>query len=58
MSETEEYILNEIKMIEKECLDKGISPSEWVARYAEKYRRKRINGNLQKAGSLKREEGL
>jgi len=32
------YILNELKIIEKECMEKDITASEWVKKYAEKYR--------------------
>ena len=40
MTKIRRYILNEVKIIEKECLEKGISPSEWIERHAEEYRQK------------------
>ncbi len=40
MSAVKQFILNELKVIEKECLEKGISPGEWIERYAGEYRRK------------------
>lgn len=48
MNKTKEYILNELKIIEQECMEKGISASEWVQRYAEEYHRKYGNGSMQK----------
>jgi len=40
MSRTKQYILTELKTIEKECQEKGISASEWVKRYADEYRKR------------------
>ena len=48
MSAVKQYILNEVKVIENECLEKGISSSEWVERYAEEYHRKYANGSIKK----------
>ena len=47
MFKPKEYILNEVKIIEKECLEKGISPIEWIERYAEEYSRKWLNHSRQ-----------
>lgn len=40
MTDFKRYILNEIKVIEKDTKEKGISPTEWVERYADEYHRK------------------
>ena len=65
MTKPKEYILNEVKIIEKECLEKGISPIEWIEKYAKVYRRRYCNSSKQerltaphpfKSGSLKTEE--
>lgn len=44
MTKIQRYILNELKTIEEECMEKGITASEWVERYAEEYRRRYGNG--------------
>lgn len=54
MGRVKQYILNELKVIERECLEKGISASEWIERYAEGFRRKYGNDNIQKVGLKKR----
>lgn len=48
MGRVREYILNELRVIERECLEKGISASEWVERYAAEYRRRYGNGSMQR----------
>lgn len=45
MNEYKKYILTELKIIEKECMEKGISASEWVERYARVYCKKNGNGD-------------
>jgi len=30
MSAVKQYIFNEVKVIENECLEKGIYPAEWI----------------------------
>lgn len=40
MGKISEYILRELKIIERECLEKGISASEWIEKYADEYNRK------------------
>lgn len=54
MTRTEKYILEEVKAIEKECLENGISPSEWVEKHARSYHRKWLNGKMQKSACLKK----
>lgn len=44
MTQTERYILSELDTIVEECMEKGITASEWVERYAEEYRRRYDNG--------------
>lgn len=34
---TREYILKEKRIMERECRRRGISPSEWISRYATRY---------------------
>jgi len=53
MTRTEKYILNEVKVIEKECLENGVSPSEWVEKHARSYRRKWNHEKPQETKSLK-----
>ena len=57
MTKPEKYILDEVEVIEKECLEKDISPIEWIERYAERYCRKYINGSIPKIGMLKNRRG-
>jgi len=47
MTAVQKYILNETKVIEKECLEKGITAREWIDRYAEDYHRRYWNNNTQ-----------
>jgi len=47
MTSTQKYIAEELKTITRECLQKQITPEEWVARYAMRYRLRYI-----KAGSM------
>lgn len=58
MTKPQKYILNEVKVIEKECLEKGISPREWIERYAEEYRGKLGIADTEKVGVLKQKEGV
>ena len=37
MTKSKECMLDEIKTIEKECIEKGISANECIERYAEDY---------------------
>lgn len=48
MTKIQKYILDEIKVIEKECMEKGISPIEWIKRYAEEYRQGYGNVSMSK----------
>ncbi len=57
MTKAHQYILNEVKVIEKECLKKGISPIEWIERYAEGYHRKWGNDSMPRLVCLKRRRG-
>ena len=50
MTAAQRYILGEVKIIEKECLERSISVSEWIERYAENYHRKYWNNNQQGVG--------
>lgn len=54
MDKVREYILNELKIIKKECRAKAISPGEWVERYAQSYYRRYWNGNLERVGPSKK----
>lgn len=59
MTQNQRYILNELKTIQKECMEKGISASQWVEWYAEEYRRKNgYNGysSVRKGVLIKRKE--
>jgi len=40
MSAARSYILKELETIEKECLEKGISASEWIEKNAEDFHRR------------------
>jgi len=48
MTQNRRFILNELKLIQEECMEKGISASEWVQRHAEEYRRKYGNGFMRR----------
>jgi len=54
MGKTREYIFSELKVIEKECFEKGITASEWVARYGEEFHKNHWNKNGQKDLFFKR----
>jgi len=58
MTETQNYILNEVKVIEEEYLEKGLSPCEWVERYAGKYHKRYWNGSMSEIDMLKNKEGV
>lgn len=34
---TRQYILKEMRIMERECRRRGISPAEWISRYAKAY---------------------
>lgn len=57
MTKPKKYILNEAKIIEKECLQKDISPGQWIRRYAEEYHRKYGNRSMPKVACLKIRRG-
>ena len=40
MSAVRAYILKELEVIEKECMEKGISATEWVEKYAADFHRR------------------
>ena len=37
MSAVKSYILRELEVIEKECMEKGISATKWIEKYAENF---------------------
>jgi len=53
MTQDQRYILSELKVIQEECQKLGISASEWVVRYADKYHRNNWNIGTQKASFVK-----
>jgi len=57
MTAARKYILNEAKVIEKECMEKGITAREWIDRYAEDYHKKYWNNTMQTVG-LRRENHI
>lgn len=40
---TKEYILKEKRLMERDCRRKGISPNEWVSRFAKSYHQRYAN---------------
>ena len=56
MNKTSSYIVGELKTIEKECREKGISATEWVEKYAGDYRNKfwKNEGNIQTHDTVKK----
>ncbi len=53
MTEFQRYIYSELKTLREECRQRGITPIEWVERYAESYHRKYANGSIVKGGMTK-----
>lgn len=51
MNKIKAYILNELQVIEKECMEKGISASQWVERYAEDFHKRYWNARVQRVHS-------
>lgn len=54
MTAAQRYIFDEAETIEKECLEKGISVSEWIERYAENYHRKHWDFTRQRISLVKK----
>jgi len=57
MDKSKQHILNELKTIEKECMKKGITASEWVAKYTEDYHRKYPDNTRQTTNAAKESYG-
>ena len=55
MTPAQRYIVNEAKVIEKECLERGITAREWIDRHAEDYRQKFWNDSKQKVDLAKKD---
>ena len=54
MTAARRYILDEVKTIEKECLERGISSGEWIEKYAEKYHRRHWDSTRERVGLVKK----
>lgn len=56
MNRYKKYIFQELKTIEKDCREQGITATEWIERHAAEYCRKYWNFNEEKAGLVRKGE--
>jgi len=57
MDRYKEYIFEELKTIEKDCREQGITASEWIERHAAEYCRKHWSDGAQSNTSVKTNYG-